>query len=73
MDANFREQAEKDRIEWAIHDKEDEKYQKKMTQKKAKMDYDGPSEKELKNAAYQAEMDDMAAPKSKGKKSAWKK
>ena len=64
QNARAMEQAEKDRIEWAITDKGDEKYQKKMAAKQASQMNNGPSEKEMKNSAYLEEEEAMASKKS---------
>ena len=47
---------EKERVEWAITDKEDEKYQRKIADK---MTDKGPSQRQANKAAHEAEMEEM--------------
>ena len=52
VNARVEEQLERERIEWAVSDKQDEKYQKKIANKTADK---GPSQKELNKRAYEEE------------------
>ncbi len=68
-DALIKEQLEKERIEWAPADKDDEKFQQKM---KEKMQSKGPSNKEI-NARLLEEEEKANAQPGKQKKNGWGK
>ena len=58
------EQAEKDLVEWAITDKGDEKFQKKMAAKQDAQANDGPSLKEIRDKALLEEEEALTSKKS---------